>query len=395
MSRRLPVLAFVVAAILAAPVHAQEVKESREQQLKRLIERFPDADANRDGTLTLEEAQAYRARMQAGRGQQPVRRPQGTPIAPTQADVHYGPHERQVLDFYQAKSDKPTPVIVYIHGGGFVAGDKRSINADILQGALDAGISVAAIHYRFVDGDKIIFPAPQLDGARSVQFLRSKAADWNIDPARIGCFGGSAGAGISMWIGFHDDLAKPDSADPVERQSTRIRVIGTMGGQGTYDPLKIKQLIGGRAHEHPSLLKVYGLKSMDQAMAPSPEIQRLYDEASAITHLTKDDPPLYMVTTSRTSFLRPMPNRANSSIIPTSANSSRRRWTSWASRTSSSTAAATHPRLSRRAACWSSSRSTCFRSGRHLWWCPHGTARSQAETSLPAYRVGCRCVPSS
>jgi len=68
-----------------------------------------------------------------------------------------------------------------------------------------------------------------------------------------------------------------------------------MGGQGTYDPVKIKQMVGGRAHEHPSLLKVYGLKSIDQAMSPTPAIQKLYDEAAAITHLTRDDPPLYMV----------------------------------------------------------------------------------------------------
>jgi acetyl esterase/lipase len=130
-----------------------------------------------------------------------------------------------------------------------------------------------------------------------VQFIRSKAKDWNVDPTRMACFGGSAGAGISMWIGFHDDLAKPESSDPVERQSTRIQAIGTFGGQGTYDPVKIKQLVGGRAHEHPSLLKIYGLKSLEEAMNPTPAIQKLYDEGAAITFLTKDDPPLYMVYT--------------------------------------------------------------------------------------------------
>lgn len=292
MSHRPLLLTLVVVAFLTGPALAQKPKVSREEQLKQLLQRFPDADANRDGTLSLEEAQAYRAKLQ---GRQAGRKPQGERIRPTEADVHYGPHERQVIDFCQAKSDEPTPLIVYIHGGGFVAGDKNSVNQAMLQDALDAGISFAAIHYRFVDGDKTIFPVPQHDGARAVQFLRSKADDWNIDPHRIACFGGSAGAGISMWIGFHDDLARPDSSDPVERQSTRIQAIGTMGGQGTYDPVKIKQLIGGRAHEHPSLLKVYGLKSLDEAMSPTPAIQKLYDEAAAITHLTNDDPPLYMV----------------------------------------------------------------------------------------------------
>lgn len=295
MFRHMLVPALLGTALLSGQVLAQKPQASREQQLKQLLQRFPEADANRDGTLTIEEAQAYRAKLRGKDSKQPGREAPGSPVKPTHADVPYGPHERQVLDFYQAKSDRPTPVIIYIHGGGFVAGDKRSVNPAMLRRALDAGISFAAINYRFVDGDKTIFPAPQHDGARAVQFIRSQAAQWNVDPNRIACFGGSAGAGISMWIGFHDDLARPDSPDPVERQSTRIQAIGTMGGQGTYDPVKIKQLVGGQAHEHPSLLKVYGLKSLDEAMRPSPAMQKLYDEASAITHLTRDDPPLYMV----------------------------------------------------------------------------------------------------
>ncbi len=214
---------------------------------------------------------------------------------PTHADVSYGPAQRNVLDFYQAKSDRPTPLIIYIHGGGFVGGNKNTLQPRLLQEALDRGISVAAIHYRFVDGKETIFPAPQLDGARAVQFLRSKAEDWNIDTGRVACFGGSAGAGISMWIGFHDDLSDPKSSDPLLRQSTRIQAIGTFGGQATYDPIKIKELIGGRAWEHPSIFKVYGLNGAEEALHPTPEIQQLYDESSAIMHLTKDDPPLFMV----------------------------------------------------------------------------------------------------
>ena len=213
---------------------------------------------------------------------------------PTHADVKYGPADRNVLDFYQARSDKPTPLVVNIHGGGFVAGDKRA-GLPALKMMLEAGISLASINYRFVDGKDTIFPAPQHDGARAVQFLRSQAKEWNIDPNRVACMGGSAGAGISMWIGFHDDLADPKSDDPVLRESTRIRAIGTFGGQGTYDPIQIKQLIGGRAWEHPSIFKVYGITTVEEALHPTPERGRLYDEASAITHLTKDDPPLYMV----------------------------------------------------------------------------------------------------
>lgn len=214
---------------------------------------------------------------------------------PTHADVSYGPHERNVLDFYQTKADQPTPLVIYIHGGGFVGGDKKGIRPAMLKACQEAGISFASFNYRFVDGDKVIFPTPQRDCARAVQFLRTKAKEWNIDPKRIACCGSSAGAGTSMWIGFHDEMADPKSDDPVLRQSTRITAIGTFGGQGTYDPIEIKKLIGGRAWEHPSIFKVYGVKNAEEALNPTPEKKKLYDEASAITHLTKDDPPLFMV----------------------------------------------------------------------------------------------------
>jgi acetyl esterase/lipase len=146
--------------------------------------------------------------------QQPAKLP------PTFADVKYGPHERNVLDFWKVDTKTPAPLVIYIHGGGFVAGDKSNVNAGTIQFFLKAGISFASISYRY--STQAPYPAPMMDGARAVQFLRSKAGEWNIDPKRFAAFGGSAGAGISMWLAFHDDLAKPASADPIERQSTRL-----------------------------------------------------------------------------------------------------------------------------------------------------------------------------
>src|SRR2546422_840778 len=91
-------------------------------------------------------------------------------------NVPYGMHGRQVLDFYQAKSDKPTPVVFYIHGGGWRNGDKKTNPKQFL----DKGISVAAINYRFVQHgveEKVVPPvkAPLEDAARALQFVRSKA----------------------------------------------------------------------------------------------------------------------------------------------------------------------------------------------------------------------------
>src|SRR6516165_2322653 len=151
---------------------------------------------------------------------------------PTAANVAYGSHERQVLDFWQAKSDRPTPLVLYIHGGGWVNGDKISLG-------------VAAINYRFVKQavDMNIKPpvkAPLEDAARALQFIRSKAGEWNLDKKRVGATGGSAGGCSSLWLALHADLAKPNSDDAVARESTRLFCAAVVGAQTSLDPKELR-----------------------------------------------------------------------------------------------------------------------------------------------------------
>jgi acetyl esterase/lipase len=162
---------------------------------------------------------------------------------PTLADVPYGTHERQVLDFWRAESARPAPLVFHIHGGGWVKGDKAPVAA--LERYLGAGISVVSINYRFVTqairaGVEPPVRWPLEDAARALQFVRSKSAEWNIDPDRIGATGASAGACSSLWLAFHDDLADPASGDPVARQSTRLRCAAVYGAQTTLDPAQMK-----------------------------------------------------------------------------------------------------------------------------------------------------------
>src|SRR5258708_2665046 len=100
--------------------------------------------------------------------------PQAKRPTPTYENVKYGPHERNALDFWQAKSELPTPVLVSIHGGGFVGGNK-SVQPQLLKDCLDSGISVAAINYRY--STQAIAPPPSQAAPCAVQFLRSHAAD--------------------------------------------------------------------------------------------------------------------------------------------------------------------------------------------------------------------------
>jgi acetyl esterase/lipase len=213
------------------------------------------------------------------------------PSVPTHADVPYGPHERNVLDFWQAEGPGPRPLLIYIHGGGWVGGDKRQ-NPDAIRPWLAKGISYAAINYRLTGMAPL--PAPVNDAARAIQFLRSKAAAWNINPARIALTGGSAGACTSMWILLHDDLADPKSTDPVLRESTRVAAAAVSAGQTSIDPKVIEGWVGPNVLKHPMIWMAVGEKTMADALKHYNKHQSTYAEFSPYNHLDAHDPPLFM-----------------------------------------------------------------------------------------------------
>jgi len=226
-------------------------------------------------------------------------KPAGPP--PTFENVPYCKHERQVLDVYQAKTDHPAPVVFAIHGGGWVNGDKSSYRGWAKR-VNDAGISLVAINYRYVpplteSGTEMPVAWPLKDAARALQFVRSKAKEWNLDKERIGATGGSAGGASSLWLAFHDDMADPKSDDPVARESTRLYCAAVNGAQTTLDPKELREWMpnytyGGHA---------FGLRTKDKRDG---EFQRFLEvrdkilpqirEYSAMTHVTKDDPPIFM-----------------------------------------------------------------------------------------------------
>ncbi len=229
---------------------------------------------------------------------------------PTQADIPYGTHERQKLDFYKATSEKPTPLLFYVHGGGWTAGDKAKLNP---KPYLDAGISVVSINYRYswqaqIDGVVPPVKAPLEDAARALQFVRSKATEWNIDKQRIAATGGSAGACTSLWLAMHDDMADPKSSDPIARESTRLLCAAATRGQTSLDP---KELIvwtpnsryGGHAF---GFMDPHNIKSRDTRFAEflshRDELLPLIKQYSPIEHASKDDPPIYLFYSTPLAF---------------------------------------------------------------------------------------------
>src|SRR5688500_9431525 len=204
-------------------------------------------------------------------------------------NVPYGRHARQVLDFYPAKSGKPTPVVFYIHGGGWRGGDKKTNP----QAFNDKGISVVAINYRYVDNgveQKIEPPvkAPLEDAARALQFVRSKASEWNLDKKRIGATGGSAGACSSLWLAFHDDMAEPKSDDPIARESTRLHCAAVNGAQTSLDPKQLREWMPNYQYG----AHAFGMKNLDAVLKGREKVLKWIKEYSPIEHASKDDPPI-------------------------------------------------------------------------------------------------------
>ncbi len=111
---------------------------------------------------SVEQASAQKAKAGAAKGK---------PTADMK-DVAYGSHKKQVLDFWKAKGTGPAPVMVFIHGGGFHTGSRGQLPGEWLNAWLENGYAAASVEYRFPKD--ATFPAQFHDGARAVQFLRSK-----------------------------------------------------------------------------------------------------------------------------------------------------------------------------------------------------------------------------
>jgi acetyl esterase/lipase len=221
-----PVCAALLSTLIA-PVSAQaEPTSENEDRIKAYLERFPGADSDKNGVLTFTELKNHYAKSR--KEKKTVKEDKQT----LHSDIRYGnDHKRNVLDFYPAQVTKKNviaPLFVWFHGGGFRQGDKSSVGrggGKILKAYLEAGYAVASCNYPFLDTKKGMGYLEIMEHCgRAMQFIRSKAGEWSIDPEKICVGGASAGALISEWLAYSDDLAATGSKDPVSRFSSRPNV---------------------------------------------------------------------------------------------------------------------------------------------------------------------------
>lgn len=133
----------------------------------------------------------------------------------------------------------------------------------------------------------------------ALQFVRSKAAEWNIDKARIGASGGSAGACSSLWLALQNDLADPKSSDPVARESTRLWCAAVTDAQTSLDPQQMREWIphiryGSHAFGIFKQMDGKDKEDFDALLAQRERILPWIQEYSPYGLASADDPPIYL-----------------------------------------------------------------------------------------------------
>lgn len=173
---------------------------------------------------------------------------------PLQENVSFGTHPHQLLDVYVPPGGgEAKPVLIWF--GGLWEASKHVPD---LNRFFPAGIAVVGVQSRTLKDavqDKVDPPIsyPMSDAIRAVQFVRTNAARWNLDPRRIAVGGGSQGSLPALFVGCAGERANPVSTDPVERASSKVVAVAAYRSQPSIDPKQMQEWVPGVKWGAPAL----------------------------------------------------------------------------------------------------------------------------------------------
>ena len=180
--------------------------------------------------------------------------------------------------YFPEQRGTQSPLIIYIHGGGWYSGDKATgIGLNNMPELVRRGYVVASINYRLAP--RYMFPAQIEDVEYAVDFLRSNASTYRIDPAHIGVMGESAGGHLAALLGLSDERQWLDGARGGVSQSPRVQAVVDMFG-----PSDLKLTF----EQHWSMLIEHVFNTSD------PESE-LIKRASPVTYVSRQAPPFLIL----------------------------------------------------------------------------------------------------
>jgi acetyl esterase/lipase len=176
--------------------------------------------------------------------------------------------------------EAPAPLILWLHGGAWRAGDRKD-NHEAMLGLANLGYAGASIQYRLAPRHK--FPA-QIDDVRmALAFLRANAKEYHINSDRIGVVGGSAGGHLALLLGLAKDR---------DGKASGVRAVVSMAGPTDLRTLRVND------EANAGFRKLLGRDLdglLEDLLGTADRSARVWAEASPITHVDKSNPPVLTI----------------------------------------------------------------------------------------------------
>ena len=251
---------------------------------------FGRIDRNGDGFVDLAELKAARAnvgRVNPAAGRRPAGQVQTSENIEVKRDISYAGNDnpRQKLDLYLPKkraTERPLPVIVFIHGGGWRAGDKSSGAGNVSRFVESGDYAGVSVGYRLTNEAQ--WPEQIYDCKAAIRWIRGNAKELNLDPDKIAVWGSSAGGHLVSMLGTSGDVkALEGGIGSFTSNSSRVTCVVNYFGPENFVTMVTKpSTIDRTTKDYPEALLIGGRVQdvPDKAKAASP-----------ITYVSADDPP--------------------------------------------------------------------------------------------------------
>ncbi len=227
-------------------------------------------------------------------------------VEPTYADLAYATgSDAQKLDLYIPEGTGPFPVVIMVHGGGFMFGDKADgAGLTGVDQLLAAGYAVASINYRL--SAEAQYPAQIFDAKASVRFLRANAEQYNLNPDKFGAWGASAGGNLVSLLGTTCGVEELEGAELGNAdQSSCVQAV--VDWFGPIDFLKMdEQFVGTSCEQSHNAANSPESKLVGAEIQTVPE---LVATTNPMNYITADDAPFFIENGTADCNIPPIQNK--------------------------------------------------------------------------------------